>query len=366
SVMGDSQFGLHGATAIGWMTLEGTKSAGTDLHSKTASILSISRDSAKVFNYSRIYGAGKKHAVQLLLQGDSTLTKEKAAKRADRLYEATKGSRAFRSKSQSPAAVSSLWYGGSESFLFNTLEAIALSDRPTTPALGCGVTRALRKTYLEDASSYLPSRINWVVQSSGVDYLHLLIVSMEYLISKYDIKARYLLSVHDEVRYLAEEGDRYRTALALQVANAGAGHAVVDVPALVGEFDGMVVDVAEEESLNEIVPLPEPDGDLVARDALGPPLFAFVRDTQEDPMAFISPADESNAHLPEIGAAAAVAVSAVTRLVRGGDNTLSVNVNATSSSFFSDAASADPAEVDPVSTDPTVPSAGLEEASRME
>ena len=43
---------------------------------------------------------------------------------------------------------------------------------------------------------------------------------MEYLISKYDIKARYLLSVHDEVRYLAEEGDRYRTALALQIANA--------------------------------------------------------------------------------------------------------------------------------------------------
>lgn len=220
SVMGDSQFGMHGATAIGWMTLEGTKSAGTDLHSKTASILGTSRDAAKVFNYSRIYGAGQKHAVQLLLQGDSTLTKEKASDRAAKLYKATKGSRTFRSKEERPAARPSLWHGGSESYLFNTLEAIALSDRPTTPALGCGVTRALRKTYLEDPSSYLPSRINWVVQSSGVDYLHLLIVSMEYLIRTYDIKARYLLSVHDEVRYLSEEGDRYRTALALQIANA--------------------------------------------------------------------------------------------------------------------------------------------------
>lgn len=220
SVMGDSQFGMHGATAIGWMTLEGTKSAGTDLHSKTASILGISRDDAKVFNYSRIYGAGQKHAVQLLLQGDSTLTKEKAMERAAALYKATKGSKTFRSRDQRPAALPQLWHGGSESYLFNTLEAIALSDRPTTPALGCGVTRALRKTYLEDPSSYLPSRINWVVQSSGVDYLHLLIVSMEYLIKKYDIKARYLLSVHDEVRYLAQEGDRYRTALALQIANA--------------------------------------------------------------------------------------------------------------------------------------------------
>src|SRR5229473_2469107 len=68
SVMGDAQFGIHGATALGWMTLEGTKVAGTDLHSKTASILGLSRDQAKVFNYSRIYGAGMRHAVQLLLQ----------------------------------------------------------------------------------------------------------------------------------------------------------------------------------------------------------------------------------------------------------------------------------------------------------
>ncbi|WVQ78167.1 hypothetical protein IAT38_000250 [Cryptococcus sp. DSM 104549] len=220
SVMGDSQFGMHGATAIGWMTLEGTKSAGTDLHSKTANILGISRDAAKVFNYSRIYGAGKKHAVQLLLQGDSKLTQTTAGQLAENLYKATKGSKSMRARNLPPAAVPSIWHGGSESYLFNTLEAIALSDRPTTPALGCGVTRALRKSYLEEGSSYLPSRVNWVVQSSGVDYLHLLIVGMEYLIAKYDIKARYLISVHDEVRYLAEEGDRYRTAMALQVANA--------------------------------------------------------------------------------------------------------------------------------------------------
>ncbi|WVQ71482.1 hypothetical protein IAR50_001020 [Cryptococcus sp. DSM 104548] len=220
SIMGDSQFGMHGATAIGWMTLEGTKSAGTDLHSKTANILGISRDAAKVFNYSRIYGAGKKHAVQLLLQGDSNLTKETAGELADNLYKSTKGAKAMRNRQKLPAAVPSLWHGGSESYLFNTLEAIALSDRPMTPALGCGVTRALRKSYLEEGSSYLPSRINWVVQSSGVDYLHLLIVSMEYLLHKYDIKARYLISVHDEVRYLAKEEDKYRTAMALQIANA--------------------------------------------------------------------------------------------------------------------------------------------------
>jgi DNA polymerase gamma 1 len=105
--------------------------------------------------------------------------------------------------------------------LFNKLEEIALSDKPQTPALGCGVTYALSKEYLPSdfGSDYMPSRINWVVQSSGVDYLHLLIVSMDYLIRKYDINARYLISVHDELRYLVSEADRYRAALALQIAN---------------------------------------------------------------------------------------------------------------------------------------------------
>ncbi|VDB83211.1 unnamed protein product [Peniophora sp. CBMAI 1063] len=217
SVMGDAQFGLHGATAIGWMTLEGTKSQGTDLHSKTASILGISRDQAKVFNYSRIYGAGMRHAVLLLLQGNSGMAPEEAQRLADSLYASTKGKNTHRTD----IFGRKFWFGGSESFVFNKLEEIALSNRPKTPALGCGVTYALSKEYLpeEFGSDYMPSRINWVVQSSGVDYLHLLIVSMSYLVKRYDIKARFLISVHDELRYLVREEDAGRAALALQIAN---------------------------------------------------------------------------------------------------------------------------------------------------
>lgn len=217
SCMGDAQFGLHGATAIGWMTLEGTKAAGTDLHSKTASILGISRDQAKVFNYSRIYGAGMRHAVLLLLQSNAGMLPEQAQKLAENLYASTKGKNTHRTD----IFERKFWFGGTESYVFNKLEQIALSDKPQTPALGCGVTYALSKEYLpaEFGADYMPSRINWVVQSSGVDYLHLLIVSMDHLIAKYDIKARYLISVHDELRYLVAEEDKYRAALALQIAN---------------------------------------------------------------------------------------------------------------------------------------------------
>lgn len=217
SCMGDAQFGLHGATALGWMTLEGTKAAGTDLHSKTASILGISRDAAKVFNYSRIYGAGQRHAVLLLLQSNPSMDPEQAQKLAQNLYASTKGKNTHRSD----IFERKFWFGGSESYVFNKLEEIALSDNPQTPALGCGITHALSKKHLPETfgSDYMTSRINWVVQSSGVDYLHLLIVSMQYLIRKYNIQARYLISVHDELRYLVKEEDKYRAALALQIAN---------------------------------------------------------------------------------------------------------------------------------------------------
>ncbi|EFP83203.2 uncharacterized protein PGTG_09156 [Puccinia graminis f. sp. tritici CRL 75-36-700-3] len=218
SVMGDAQFGMHGATAIGWMTLEGTKVAGTDLHSKTASILGISRNDAKVFNYSRIYGAGIAHAVQLLMKADPTASKTEATKLAKQLYASTKGVKNYRAD----MFERKFWYGGTESYLFNKLEQIALAEYPETPALNCGITRALRKCHLPSAGEgpdFMTSRVNWAVQSSGVDYLHMLIVAMDYLTDRYGIDARYMISVHDEIRYLSAWEDRYRCALALQIAN---------------------------------------------------------------------------------------------------------------------------------------------------
>lgn len=54
----------------------------------------------------------------------------------------------------------------------------------------------------------MTSRINWVVQSSAVDYLHIMLVCMEWLIEEYDIDARFSISIHDEVRYIVKEEDK--------------------------------------------------------------------------------------------------------------------------------------------------------------
>ncbi|CAB4254863.1 similar to Saccharomyces cerevisiae YOR330C MIP1 Catalytic subunit of the mitochondrial DNA polymerase [Maudiozyma barnettii] len=212
SLVGDSVFNMHGGTAIGWMCLEGTKNAGTDLHTKTANILGCSRNEAKIFNYGRIYGAGVKFAGQLLKQFNPSLSDEEVKKVANTLYENTKG------KKRRSKIFEQFWYGGSESVLFNKLENIAEQDVPRTPVLGGSITTSLMKKNLK-ANSYLPSRINWAIQSSGVDYLHLLCCSMHYLIEKYSLNARLCITIHDEIRYLATEEDKYKVAMALQISN---------------------------------------------------------------------------------------------------------------------------------------------------
>lgn len=212
SLVSDSVLNIHGGTAIGWMCLEGTKQEGTDLHTKTARILGCDRNEAKIFNYGRIYGAGVKFATQLLKRFNPSLPDEEAKDIANRLYESTKG------KTQRSKIFKKFWYGGSESILFNKLESIAEQEEPRTPVLGCGITFSLMKSNLR-SNTFLPSRINWTIQSSGVDYLHLLCCSMHYLLAKYHIKARLCISIHDEIRFLVADEDKYRAAMALQISN---------------------------------------------------------------------------------------------------------------------------------------------------
>ncbi|KAK8019356.1 DNA polymerase gamma [Apiospora arundinis] len=214
SVIGDAIFKLHGGNAIGFMTLEGTKAAGTDLHSRTAGILGISRNEAKVFNYGRIYGAGLRFAATLLRQFNPSLSEQETIDIAGKLYTETKGTKTNRKAlSKRP-----FWRGGTESFVFNKLEEFAEQDRPRTPVLGAGITEALMGRYISKGG-FLTSRINWAIQSSGVDYLHLLVVSMDYLTRRFNINARLAITVHDEIRYLVKNEDKYRAAMALQVAN---------------------------------------------------------------------------------------------------------------------------------------------------
>lgn len=97
SVLGDSYaYGVHGATPLGWMTLSGTKSNGTDMHSITAKAVGISRDHSKVINYARIYGAGQNFAEGLLKQFNPTFSATEARSKAMKMFAITKGKKSYR------------------------------------------------------------------------------------------------------------------------------------------------------------------------------------------------------------------------------------------------------------------------------
>uniref|UniRef100_A0A3Q3KTL4 DNA polymerase subunit gamma-1 n=1 Tax=Labrus bergylta TaxID=56723 RepID=A0A3Q3KTL4_9LABR len=275
AVLGEAHFaGMHGCTAFGWMTLQGKKSQGTDLHSRTADTVGISREHAKVFNYGRIYGAGQPFAERLLMQFNHRLSQAEAASKARQMYALTKGIRSV--KKCLPAFLRSLishsllsqssrrkrwemvekrlWGGGTESDMFNKLESIAHSAQPATPVLGCRISRALEPKAVKD--EFITSRVNWVVQSSAVDYLHLMLVAMKWLFEEHDIDGRFCISIHDEVRYLVCSEDRYRAALALQITNLLTrsifSHALgmQDLPQSVAFFSSVDIDQCLRKEVN--------------------------------------------------------------------------------------------------------------------
>ncbi|XP_009572608.1 PREDICTED: DNA polymerase subunit gamma-1, partial [Fulmarus glacialis] len=164
AVLGEAHFaGMHGCTAFGWMTLQGKK---TLSHASSKPPLCPARS---------------------------------------------------RRKKKWDVVEHRVWAGGTESEMFNKLESIALSPSPQTPVLGCHISRALEPAVAK--GEFLTSRVNWVVQSSAVDYLHLMLVAMKWLFEEFDINGRFCISIHDEVRYLVQQQDRYRAALALQITN---------------------------------------------------------------------------------------------------------------------------------------------------
>ncbi|XP_011605608.2 DNA polymerase subunit gamma-1 isoform X1 [Takifugu rubripes] len=295
AVLGEAHFAsMHGCTAFGWMTLQGKKSQGTDLHSRTADAVGISREHAKVFNYGRIYGAGQPFAERLLMQFNHRLSHTEAANKAKQMYALTKGVRRYQLSEEGEWLVKELgievereengsislqelrritklasqcsrrkkwdmvekrfWSGGTESDMFNKLESIAHSAQPATPVLGCRISRALEPKAVRD--EFITSRVNWAVQSSAVDYLHLMLVAMKWLCEEHDIDARFCISIHDEVRYLVSSEDRYRAALALQITNLLTrsifAHALgmQDLPQSVAFFSSVDIDQCLRKEVN--------------------------------------------------------------------------------------------------------------------
>ncbi|CAG9765430.1 unnamed protein product [Ceutorhynchus assimilis] len=288
SVLGDAHHAkTHGSTPLGWMTLSGTKAKNTDMHSVTAQAVGISRNHAKVINYARIYGAGQQFAERLLAQFNPAMSQSEARSKAQKMFNLTKGKKIYElrpeylidfpenryfgkwqafemaklhNKTLEEMFVDTKWVGGTESAMFNRLEQIANSPQPTTPFLNGRLTRALE---IKDGK-YLTTRVNWVVQSGAVDFLHLMLSCMKWIMGD---KIRFCISFHDEVRYLVPDRYKYQAALALHVANLMTRSFCVtklglnDLPHSVAFFSSVEVDkVLRKECDNDCVTPSNPHG----------------------------------------------------------------------------------------------------------
>uniref|UniRef100_A0A158P737 DNA-directed DNA polymerase n=1 Tax=Angiostrongylus cantonensis TaxID=6313 RepID=A0A158P737_ANGCA len=331
-----------GLTPFSNMMLAGSKADGTDLHSVVANRLKIDRNSAKVLNYARMYGAGEAHATKYLSQAG--MNEKQAVQTTKDLFKITKGSEKnwkmlrrevnplflkFISdlKDGDPhdyltvdgyfyipsydsdlsaltsnfeqwaiAEISStapdipeesivvslyedftttvrLLYGGYESATFNYLGMKTHCDVLRTPVLDCRLSDALSALppetpdRLHFASKYKRSVMNWIVQSSAVDFLHLLLVCMEWLVTEYEIPARFVISIHDEVRYLCPEKDAPRLALALMLSNMYVRSFILSklgieqLPSSVAFFSQVDCDTVLRKEVH--IPCFNPDGTLV-------------------------------------------------------------------------------------------------------
>ncbi|KAM7535911.1 hypothetical protein Aperf_G00000096703 [Anoplocephala perfoliata] len=265
SLIGDSVVGFQGGTPFGWMTLEGSKAKGTDLHTKTANLIGIKRNEAKILNYARLYGSGLEFTKHLLSKFQTNLRPEEVSVKAEKLMRTTKGQRVSVQSSEGKSETKYVWKDGTESCVFNALEAIARSPEPRTPVLGAQITRSLTPRVVKD--DFLPSRINWVVQSSAVDYLHCILVLMAWLIRRYNLRARLCISIHDEVRYLCDRRCADQLALALQISNLltralfAFQLGMHDLPESVAYFSSVEIDTClRKDPLNDCKTPSNPEG----------------------------------------------------------------------------------------------------------
>jgi DNA polymerase gamma 1 len=209
SIFADSHYRIAGSTQFGHSVLAGSKDDGTDMHSMTAKAIGISRTIAKNCNYGMLYGSGVNTLASTIRKGNKNIPIDVAKRMGRTLITRKKGRKA--------SAVSDNYVGGSDSFAYNEMARIANSDVPVNPLSGTRMSTAFRPVNV--GTNFFTMRNNWVIQSTGSAMLHAFLTAMEYLTHKYNIPARFCMSVHDSVLFMCREEDADRVAALYQIAH---------------------------------------------------------------------------------------------------------------------------------------------------
>jgi DNA polymerase gamma 1 len=261
AVFADSVYKIAGSTQFGHSILAGTKEDSSDMHSVTAKRIGISRQIGKTLNYALLYGAGVKTLSTSIIKGNKSISQKDAQKMAKTLIELKKGKKA--------GPNSTKLSGGSDSYAFNEMLRIANEPVPKNPLSGTKMSTAFRPESV--GGDFQVFRSNWTVQSTGSAILHGFLTAMEYLLSKYKIEGRFVLSVHDSILYMCKEEDADTVSALYQIAHLWTWcwlrykYGVISMPHANAWFSSIEVDkvfrksaTAGTTSISQ--PVPDPDG----------------------------------------------------------------------------------------------------------
>lgn len=238
SIYGDTVHKIAGSTQFGHAVLAGTKEDGSDMHSVTAKTIGIPRSAAKGANYALLFGSGKNTLASTIRRGNKSIPQKDALALAKKLIEFKKGKKISHN---SPNLV-----GGSDSFIYNYMAKVANSPVPVNPLSGTKMSTAFRPESV--CSDFQTLRMNWGIQSTGSALLHAFLTGMNHLLRKYNIQARFSISIHDSILYLCREEDAKTVAALYQIAHLWSwawlryNLGVIDMPISNAWFSSVEVD----------------------------------------------------------------------------------------------------------------------------
>jgi DNA polymerase gamma 1 len=238
SIYGDTVYKIAGSTQFGHAVLAGSKYDGTDMHSVTAKTIGIPRSASKAANYALLFGSGKNTLASTIRRGNKSITQKDALALAKKLIEFKKGKKLSHN---SPNLV-----GGSDSFIYNYMAKVANSPVPANPLSGTKMSTAFRPE--SAGSDFQTLRMNWGIQSTGSALLHAFLTGMNHLLRRYNIQARFSMSIHDSILYLCKEEDAETVAALYQIAHlwswAWLRHnlGIIDMPISNAWFSSVEVD----------------------------------------------------------------------------------------------------------------------------
>lgn len=250
-ILGDALNGLHGSFPMSYTNLTGTKEAKTDCHYQTSNLLGIDRQLAKIINYQLMYFCGKSGLSRTIRSFNPAISEGEANAIADRAITTKRGN-----KNRS----NGMFYGGTDSLYYNYVHNVTESVHPRTPALKAAIPDTLTKSNV--GNEFTPSRNNWVIQSSGVDLLHLTLTGIEYLLNLFKVEYKFIFTLHDEIWYMCREGQEKLTAYCFNLAHFWAwsyfNHEVglYDLPVLFSFFSGVNVDKCLRKEVDECTVTP--------------------------------------------------------------------------------------------------------------